>query len=262
MITTKPRNKKLRKYKKSTKSTSNSNNTYDNSTSTSNFQSQWDKWSRYDEPCTSTVALRGLTGPQGPTGPAGPAGSSFAVQTSFSAVASSTSITGNQQIVFFNTDNLPFYGDSAFNGLTGTYTVPITGKYSIKIIANIIIIQVSEEGHPQFVVMVNSSETLSALLTYNASTDNSVRVLQTSVVIAGDLLLNSGDVVRLFFTTNGTALKNDIKLYKFYVINLFFFISSVIFVLYLRKPLIFATNIFIIAIISFTNSSSGVCSSS
>ena len=65
----------------------------------------------------------------GPTGPTGP----NVALTGFSAQRSATSTGASTQLGGWTVTS-PYYTGTGFNATTGSYTVPITGRYSIKAI--------------------------------------------------------------------------------------------------------------------------------
>ncbi|WP_242647828.1 hypothetical protein [Lacrimispora saccharolytica] len=127
------------------------------------------------------------------------------------AVSSDTQITNW-------TTTAPYYGDAGFNAATGNFTVPETGRYSIKATINYsttaaITGSIGNAVNPSFAVSRTSPTTdtlVSGLfpilnvsliaLTLRAILGNG------TVTLAGDALLNSGDVVGLFYVSSGMSL--------------------------------------------------------
>ncbi|SEJ49000.1 hypothetical protein SAMN05216327_111123 [Dyadobacter sp. SG02] len=140
-----------------------------------------------------------------PVPPVAPAG--------FTATLSSLSVNANSAITGYNT----LYADgSGLNAATGTYTVPTTGRYRVSATVNYtttaaISIALGASVDPRIALRVNNVETLSGLfpiLNVNVILVLTLRAILGSgtVVVAGDLPLNAGDVLDLQYVADGLTL--------------------------------------------------------
>lgn len=131
----------------------------------------------------------------------------------FSATLASLSVTGNSTISGYN----QLYADgTGFNGPAGTYTVPTTGRYRVSATVNYstlaaLAVSLGAGVNPRVALRVNNTETLSGLfpiLNVNVVLVLTLRVILGSgtVVIAGDLPLNAGDVLDLQYIANGLTV--------------------------------------------------------
>lgn len=163
----------------------------------------------------------GVTGPTGPTGiigVTGPTGSSSSSLVNFSASISSLSISNAGQLTNWNTTD-PFYSNPNFNAVTGNFTVPTSGKYSVKLTINYnttaaIIVSLGNGINPAFTVQKTSptSNILIAgnvpILNVNVALVLTLRTILGSgeVVLVGDVNLSSGDVIGVFYVANGLTI--------------------------------------------------------
>ena len=157
-----------------------------------------------------------VEGPEGPEGPTGPA---FA-QNGFSAFRQALSVTGSDQIDGWSVAD-PYYTGSGFDASSGNYTVPASGKYSIKATINysttVAISVTIGSANPSFAVRRTSAPAGSlvsglfpvlnlnvALLTIRAILGNGM------VTLAGDVDLVAGDIIDLFYESDGLTLTLDL----------------------------------------------------
>lgn len=137
--------------------------------------------------------------------PAAPAG--------FTATLSSLSVSANSLISGYN----QLYADgTGLNTAAGTYTVPTTGTYRVSATVNYstlaaLSLSLGAGVNPKIAFRRNGTETLSGLfpiLNVNVALVLTLRVILGSgtVVIAGDVPLNAGDVVDLQYVANGLTV--------------------------------------------------------
>lgn len=163
----------------------------------------------------------GPEGPPGPTGPTGPPGPALA-ETGFSARRAPSTFSSDGQLTNW-TITSPNYGDPGFDPVAGTFTVPVTGRYSIKAVisyATTAAINASIGGtiNPAFVVRRISptpTDLISALfplLNINIVGLLPIRVIlgNGTVTLVGDVELNAGDVIGIFYVADGLTVNIDI----------------------------------------------------
>ena len=173
---------------------------------------------------TGPTGPQGLQGDTGPTGPeglqgiqgdTGPTGPNYA-EDSFSAFKGALNISGSTQITNW-TITSPYYGSDAFDASTGNYTVPATGRYSIKATigysTSAAITGSIGSSNPAFRVtrtLPTSTDLVSGLfplLNVNIIALNLRAILGSgTVTLAGDVSLNSGDVIGLYYASDGLTL--------------------------------------------------------
>lgn len=112
----------------------------------------------------------------------------------------------------------PYFGGANFNPTTGNYTVPTTGRYSIKATINYstagaITLSIGAGVDPVFNVRRTSPTTTNLLSGLLPILNVSVTLLtlrailgSAAVTLAGDVTLNAGDVIGLFYDADGLAL--------------------------------------------------------
>jgi len=131
----------------------------------------------------------------------------------FTATLSSLTVNANSAINGYNT----LYADgTGLNAGAGTYTVPTTGRYSISATINYsttaaITVGLGAGVNPRIALRVNGTETLSGLfpiLNVNVALVLTLRAILGSgtVVIAGDVPLNAGDVLDLQYVASGLGI--------------------------------------------------------
>lgn len=163
----------------------------------------------------------GPEGPPGPTEPTGPPGPALA-ETGFSARRAPSTFSSDGQLTNW-TITSPNYGDPGFDPVAGTFTVPVTGRYSIKAVisyATTAAINASIGGtiNPAFVVRRISptpTDLISALfplLNINIVGLLPIRVIlgNGTVTLVGDVELNAGDVIGIFYVADGLTVNIDI----------------------------------------------------
>ncbi|WP_064200202.1 hypothetical protein [Brevibacillus brevis] len=160
---------------------------------------------------SSTGGISGATGATGATGPA------FTTE-NFSAFLSTVTLNESSQLVDWSTAS-PYYGSPSFNPLTGTYTVPATGTYAIKATINYetseaITVSLGPEITPAIEVQ-RITPTATNLIIGDFPVLNVnialVLILRTilgagTVTLAGDVQLNAGDTLGLFYVANGLTI--------------------------------------------------------
>lgn len=165
---------------------------------------------------TGSTGIQGVTGASGPAGAIGPTGPNSNL-IGFSACLTGVNLTASTQLTNWITTD-PFFNGTGFNATTGNYTVPVSGRYSIKATINYrttLSLSVSIGGSlvPAFLIQ-RTSPTMTNLITANFPVlDIAVLVLTIrgilgagEIVLTGDVNLSSGDVVGLYFFSNGITL--------------------------------------------------------
>ena len=113
----------------------------------------------------------------------------------------------------------PYFNGGNFNPSTGNYTVPTTGRYLIQATINyattaVISAALGTGINPAFVVQRTSPTTtnlitgLFPVLNVNIALILSLRTILGSgtVTLAGEVRLNAGDVIGLFYVANGLTI--------------------------------------------------------
>lgn len=174
--------------------------------------------------------IPGPEGPQGFQGPIGPQGDQGAVGSTGAQGAKGLPATGHNFSVFItaisddSTGNTiignylatsPFYTVSGFDLTNGTYTVPVTGRYTFKVIVNYKTNSpaISHTGNPRMSLFSSASGVplISGSFpkaTYSDGVDTSFSAILGSgqVVMAGDFDLVAGQQVYLVYEPNGAGL--------------------------------------------------------
>ncbi|GBF78408.1 hypothetical protein PA598K_07048 [Paenibacillus sp. 598K] len=161
--------------------------------------------------------MTGATGATGPTGPTGPnvAADGFSGLTSLTTSAS-TQLTG------FSVAS-PYFNNGTFNPATGNFTIPTTGRYSIKATINYATtaalgISLGAGVNPTFVVRRTTAPVTNLITGLFPILNVSIVLVLTlravlgsgTVTLAGDVQLNAGDVIGLFYEANGLTLSLNI----------------------------------------------------
>ncbi|WP_188066490.1 hypothetical protein [Brevibacillus brevis] len=166
---------------------------------------------------TGPTGATGATGETGATGATGATGPAFTTE-NFSAFLSTVTLGESSQFVNWSTAS-PYYGSPSFNPLTGTYTVPATGTYAIKATINYetseaITVSLGPEITPAIEVQ-RITPTATNLIIGDFPVLNVnialVLILRTilgagTVTLAGDVQLNAGDTLGLFYVANGLTI--------------------------------------------------------
>ncbi len=111
----------------------------------------------------------------------------------------------------------PFYGNAGFDATAGNFTVPSSGRYSIKATINysttLAITGTIGSANPSFIIrktsptVQNLINALFPLLNLNVALLNLRAILGNgAVVLAGDVELSAGDVIGLFYVSDGLSL--------------------------------------------------------
>ncbi|ASJ56447.1 hypothetical protein BP422_24510 [Brevibacillus formosus] len=163
---------------------------------------------------TGITGATGATGETGATGATGPAGSAFIAE-NFSGFLSSVTLNESAQLVNWSTAS-PYYGSPSFDPLTGTYTVPETGTYAIKATINYetaaaITVNLDPEITPAFEVQRITPTATSLILGDFPVLNVNIALVLTlrailgagTITLAGDVQLNAGDTLGLFYVANG-----------------------------------------------------------
>ncbi|GAB1532161.1 MULTISPECIES: hypothetical protein [Brevibacillus] len=166
---------------------------------------------------TGPTGVTGATGETGATGATGATGPAFTTE-NFSAFLSTVTLGESSQLVNWSIAS-PYYGSPSFNPLTGTYTVPETGTYAIKATINYetseaITVSLGPEITPAIEVQ-RITPTATNLIIGDFPVLNVnialVLILRTilgagTVTLAGDVQLNAGDTLGLFYVANGLTI--------------------------------------------------------
>lgn len=166
---------------------------------------------------TGPTGATGATGETGATGATGATGPAFTTE-NFSAFLSTVTIGESSQLVNWSTAS-PYYGSPSFNPLTGTYTVPATGTYAIKATINYetseaITVSLGPEITPAIEVQrITPTATNLIIGDFPVLNVNIALVLilrailgTGTVTLAGDVQLNAGDTLGLFYVANGLTI--------------------------------------------------------
>ena len=113
----------------------------------------------------------------------------------------------------------PYYDNTTFNAVTGNFTVPTTGTYAIEATINYsttaaITVTLGGGINPSFVVQRTSPVVtdlisgLFPLLDVNVALVLSLRTIlgNGTVTMAGQVQLDAGDVIGLFYVANGLTV--------------------------------------------------------
>ena len=174
---------------------------------------------------TGATGAIGITGPTGAIGTTGPTGATgpAASQTynNFSASNTILNVNTTTQITDFSVSD-PFYTGSGFSAASGDYTVPDTGKYSVKVTVNYnttssISTSLGASIYPYFVLRRTSPTTTNLLsgdfpiLNVNVALILTLRTILGAgqIVFSGDIDLTAGDVIGLFYEANGLTVTLD-----------------------------------------------------
>lgn len=136
----------------------------------------------------------------------------------FSAITSATNVTSGRQLTGWSTA-APYFNRGNFNTAAGNYTVPAAGVYSIQATINYtttaaINVILGAGINPSFAVR-RTSPTVTNLITGLFPVLNvSIALLLTlrtilgngTVTLAGEVSLNEGDVVGLYYIDNGLSV--------------------------------------------------------
>jgi hypothetical protein len=136
----------------------------------------------------------------------------------YSVFLSTLSTSASTQLIGW-TATAPYYNTTTFNQTNGNFTVPTTGRYSIKATINYsttaaITVTLGAGVNPAFIVRRTSpiaTDLISGvfpILNVNLALVLTLRAVLGSgaVTLAGDVSLNAGDVVGLFYEANGLTL--------------------------------------------------------
>lgn len=168
----------------------------------------------------------GAAGPIGPIGPAGdkgdkgdpgatgPTGASYTSE-GFSA-SGVTTASSSTKFTSWSVAS-PYYSSPTFNSTTGIFTAPETGKYAIHATINYktaaaVSVSLRDTVNPIFTVKKNASSNLIKgnlpILHVNIPLVLTLRALLESatVTLSGDVELQAGDQVELYYEDNGLTL--------------------------------------------------------
>jgi len=160
---------------------------------------------------TGPTGADGLMGPTGPTGPS-------VIDQGFSAFKPTLILSSSSQIGTWTVD-APYYDNVSFNTNSGTFTVPATGRYSIKATINYsttaaLTATLGASVNPAFVIRrITPVSTvlisgLAPILNVNILGLLSLRAILGNgiVTLVGDVELNAGDSVGLFYEADGLPI--------------------------------------------------------
>jgi len=166
---------------------------------------------------TGATGLTGATGSIGNTGATGATGPNFA-DAGFSAFRSSFSVTGDTQITNWSVA-APYYGSASFNPTTGNFTAPAAETYSLKATISYatvatVTVTIPSGQNPAFAIQRTSPTAttlvngLMPLINVNVALVLNLRTLigNGTVTLAGDVELNEGDVLGLFYVSAGVTI--------------------------------------------------------
>jgi Collagen triple helix repeat (20 copies) len=166
---------------------------------------------------TGETGATGATGSTGVTGTTGATGPAFTAE-NFSAFLSTVTLSASSQLVNWSTAS-PYYSSPSFDAETGTYTVPTTGTYAIKATINYetstaITASLDEGITPAFEVRrLTPAETSLIIGDFPILNLNIALVLTLrailgagTITLAGDVQLNEGDTLSLFYVANGLTI--------------------------------------------------------
>lgn len=170
-----------------------------------------------------SVLKAGGVGPSGPTGPTGaqgitgPTGPTFTIE-GFSAHLGSVTVSASSQLTGWSVAS-PYFNSGNFNPTTGNYAVPTTGRYIIQATINYsttaaISIALGSGINPAFIVQRSSPTStnlitgLFPILNVNIALLLSLRTIlgNGTVTLAGEVQLNAGDVIGLYYVANGLTI--------------------------------------------------------
>ena len=169
---------------------------------------------------TGVTGVAGSIGATGTTGNTGVTGATGASVTSegFSAVLSTLTLSAGAQLTGWAVAS-PYFSSGNFNVSTGNYTVPTTGRYMIYATINYsttaaLSASLGSNINPAFVIKRTSPTTtnlitgLFPVLNVNIALVLTLRAVLGSgtVTLAGEVQLNAGDVVGLYYVDSGLGL--------------------------------------------------------
>ncbi|QDR79492.1 hypothetical protein [Sporomusa termitida] len=169
---------------------------------------------------TGAVGATGATGATGETGATGATGPNVS-QEGFSAFIDTFSASNSSQLIDW-TVTAPYFDSPNFDEATGNYTVPATGVYSVAATINYsvtaaISISLGAGVNPAFVIRRTSPTTTDLISGLFPLLNVSVTLLTLrtilgngTVTITGEVQLDAGDVIGLFYVANGLGLAIDI----------------------------------------------------
>jgi len=170
---------------------------------------------------TGNTGATGATGDTGATGPTGATGQGVSTE-GFSAYIGSFPTAASIQFSSWTVSN-PYYDSPTFNETTGDYTVPLTGTYQILATVNYsttaaVTISLGAGIYPSFVVR-RTAPTVTDLVTggfpildVNVALVLSLRTIlaAATVPVSGTVQLNAGDVIGLFYASDGLTIPLNI----------------------------------------------------
>jgi hypothetical protein len=158
------------------------------------------------------LAAAGATGATGPE----------VTTEGFSAFLSTVALSASSQLTGW-TVTTPYFDSATFNETTGDYTVPATGVYIVQATINYtttaaITISLGAGTNPAFVVRRTSPTVtdlitgLFPLLNVNVALVLTLRTIlgNGTITLAGEVELNAGDVIGLFYEADGLTVALDL----------------------------------------------------
>ncbi|WP_409176363.1 hypothetical protein [Brevibacillus fortis] len=166
---------------------------------------------------TGATGATGATGETGATGATGATGPAFTAE-NFSGFLSTVTLSASSQLINWSTAS-PYYGSPSFNPLTGIYTVPATGTYAIKATINYetsaaISVSLDAGVTPAFEVRRLTPAVTSLIIGDFPVLNVNIELVLTlrailgtgTITLAGDVQLNGGDTLGLFYVANGLTI--------------------------------------------------------
>ncbi|PEF60326.1 protoporphyrinogen oxidase, partial [Bacillus cereus] len=159
----------------------------------------------------------GATGPTGGVGATGATGAGVVAE-GFSAFLLSAPVSSSTQLGGWSVSD-PYYSDPSFNAVSGNFTVPTTGKYTFNATINYstnaaITVALGATVDPAFIIRRTSPTNtdllngLFPILNTNIALLLTVRTIlgDGTVTLTGDVHLNAGDVIGLFYEADGLTV--------------------------------------------------------
>lgn len=170
------------------------------------------------------IGPQGPTGSEGPRGDTGPTGETGPIVGEIGFSAFHTALTVNNTetpITGYDETAEGYYSGTGFSPVNGIFTVPETGRYEVQIMINYSTTAALNIGigtsNPAFVLR-RTTPSVTDLMTGTFPVLNVDLLLITirtilgsgTITIVGDIELNQGDTVGLFYEADGIGIELDI----------------------------------------------------